>query len=177
MEKCPDATESPAGDFSLVLDALAADPQLQNACTLSVRPRQITLEARSNISEGHIWALATECLRRASLEYIRVVTSTHSVDVLASGTTKLNLLRYLASARQSSHSGILCIGDRGRWPGNDFELLSHQFSLSVDDVSLDPGSCWNHAPAGCRGTAATRYYMAAMRTEPRGFRLCLPLSE
>ena len=177
MENCPDATESPAGDFSLALDALAADTQLRNACTFSVRPRQITLEARSDISGDRIWMLATECLRRASLEHIRVVTSTHSVDVLASGTTKLNLLRYLSSARQSSPSGILCVGDRGRWPGNDFELLSHQFSLSVDDVSLDPGSCWNHAPAGCRGTAATRYYMAAMRTGPRGFRLCLPLCE
>src|ERR1017187_6371198 len=81
MENCPDATESPAGDFSLALDALAADTQLRNACTFSVRPRQITLEARSDISGDRIWMLATECLRRASLEHIRVVTSTHSVEI------------------------------------------------------------------------------------------------
>ena len=54
--------------------------------------------------------------------------------------SKLNLVEAcntLSSQRGFSNAS-LCIGDRGQWPGNDFELLSTPFSLSVDEISNDP---------------------------------------
>lgn len=33
--------------------------------------------------------------------------------------------------------------DSGQWPGNDFELLSSNNSLSVDSVSSLYETCWN----------------------------------
>jgi len=58
---------------------------------------------------------------------------------------------------------ILCIGDKGRWPGNDFALLSTRYSLSVDSVSYSPTCCWNLAPVGIRGTQATEYYLSKIK--------------
>lgn len=77
----------------------------------------------------------------------------------------------------SPDSRILCIGDKGRWPGNDFDLLSEPFSLSVDEVSSDPVTCWNLAPAGYRGIQATLYYLDHMRITAKGLLLNLPASK
>jgi hypothetical protein len=51
------------------------------------------------------------------------------------------------------------LGDRGRWPGNDFDLLSDVLGLSVDEVSSDPLQCWNLAPPGLLGPQAAVYYL------------------
>lgn len=53
----------------------------------------------------------------------------------------------------------MTIGDRGRWPGNDYELLHGENTLSVDETSVDPASCWNLADAGQRGVQATLEYI------------------
>ena len=66
---------------------------------------------------------------------------------------------------------ILCIGDRGRFPGNDYELLSHTFALSVDEVSANASSGWNLAPPGCRGVAATLFYLAHIKLQADTFSL------
>jgi hypothetical protein len=54
---------------------------------------------------------------------------------------------------------VLRIGDRARWPGNDFALLASPHGLSADEVSPDPGAAWNFAPAGHRGAQATLGYL------------------
>ena len=56
-------------------------------------------------------------------------------------------------------ASILRIGDQGRWPGNDFELLRAPMGLSVSDVSADTGSCWNLLPTRCTGVDGTLYYL------------------
>lgn len=63
-----------------------------------------------------------------------------------------------------THADILSIGDKGQWPGNDFDLLANPFSLSVNEVSGDPTTCWNLAPAGHRGVQATLDYLGCFRT-------------
>jgi hypothetical protein len=65
---------------------------------------------------------------------------------------------------------ILTIGDRGRWPGNDFELLREPFALSVDEISVDPDTCWNLALPGQRGLAVTIDYLAALDVTSGGLR-------
>lgn len=44
-----------------------------------------------------------------------------------------------------------CTGGKGRKPGNDHELLGTRHSLSVDEASDDPSSCWNLLPHGMSG--------------------------
>jgi hypothetical protein len=65
----------------------------------------------------------------------------------------------------------LCIGDKGHWPGNDCDILSTPYSLSVDEVSPDPKSCWNLAPAGHRCVQATDDYLRALHVASGFFTL------
>src|SRR5262249_53339365 len=92
------------------------------------------------------------------------VESSHSLDVLAPGVSKQLVVEACksAAAMRGNPVDALCIGDRGRWPGNDYVLLSNPYSLSVDTVSPDPDTCWNIAPAGCRGVQATLAYLRAI---------------
>ncbi|MBO7539395.1 MAG: haloacid dehalogenase-like hydrolase, partial [Prevotella sp.] len=57
----------------------------------------------------------------------------------------------------------LCIGDYGTVEGNDYEMLTSKFSLSVDRVSKNAKSCWNIAPSGMKGLDATLYYLSRMK--------------
>jgi hypothetical protein len=73
--------------------------------------------------------------------------------------------------RLSDKQQILTIGDKGAWPGNDFELLSLPYSLSVDEPSADPRTCWNLAPLGQRGPLAALHYIDALEISRNHFRL------
>ena len=94
---------------------------------------------------------------------VRIVESGHSVDLLARCTSKLNLYR---AVRRSTpgHLKVVCIGDKGRKPGNDHELLGTRYSLSVDESSDDPSSCWNLLPHGVSGPGGTIEYLSRFRT-------------
>lgn len=87
---------------------------------------------------------------RAAAGGIRIVESGHSVDLLAPGTSKMNL--YL-EARRSTPPGleVLCTGDSGGAPGNDSGLLGMRYSPTVDDASGDPSTCWNRPPRDVPG--------------------------
>ncbi len=86
--------------------------------------------------------------------------SSHSVDVTLGKVSKADVV---AAVRQ--HAGaaedatVVRIGDRGRWPGNDADLLDDPFGLSVDEVSPSPEGCWGLSPRGILGIQATLYYM------------------
>ena len=74
--------------------------------------------------------------------------------------------------REVEPSGnFMCIGDRPCWPGNDAELLTHEFSLSVDEVDGSLDSAWNLAPAGVLGSAALRYYLGKIKMGKKDFRM------
>jgi hypothetical protein len=103
-------------------------------------------------------------VRRADLPGVSIVSSDHSLDVLAPTISKATIIQQiLATLSDRSPAGkVLAIGDRGRWPGNDFSLLLGPNTLSVDIVSPDPESCWNLAPPGVRGSQATLHYLSAL---------------
>ena len=106
-----------------------------------------------------------------------MVTSTHSIDIIAPGVSKRSLLKHLGELTDPIHEeDILCIGDRGAWPGNDFELLRHKHALSVDEVSTDLDSGWNLAPPGCRGVEATEYYLKCLTPTDGGVAFRIPES-
>jgi hydroxymethylpyrimidine pyrophosphatase-like HAD family hydrolase len=157
-------------------------PELQNAgdalkkCTqsqfeLSIRPQQITVEARTTMDVRELWSRVAQRLEEAGVNGVKVVASTRSVDVVPEGTSKLALVRALEEERPNST--FLCIGDRPCWPGNDAQLLSQDFSLSVDEVDGSPSSAWNLAPAGVLGAAALRFYLSKITTSSDHFSIRL----
>jgi hypothetical protein len=128
---------------------------------LTVRPQQITVETTLPMDAADLWSGVVECLQKSDAEGLKVVVSTRSVDVVPVTTTKLTLVKVLKEFRPDST--LVCVGDRPRWPGNDAELLSHEFSLSVDEVDGNPETAWNLAPAGVLGAAALCYYLKRIK--------------
>ena len=123
------------------------------------RPNQISL------LEGDLTAIdlirEINTIHPQALDSVKIVESGHSIDILPTWVSKTAILDSIKGAL--SCENILCIGDQGLWPGNDFELLCTPFSLSVNKTSMDPNSCWNLAPRGYMGEQATRYYFDLMK--------------
>jgi len=120
--------------------------------------------------EGRRWhAAITNWLRRTGRDRWRAYRSGHSVDVLDSETSKRSVIDAVATAHGlDSMTEVLCLGDCGHEDGNDFELLNHPLSLSVEGVSMELGACWNYARAGCTQAEATLEYLEAMAAHPDG---------
>ena len=124
--------------------------------------RQITLEGVRAESAEEAWEAVEEILREIGSPGVTALRSSHSIDVLAPGVSKRALVERLRSTLGPA-TCILCVGDRGRWPGNDYSLLSEPLSLSVDEVSSDKRTCWNLADPGRKCVDATLHYLHAMR--------------
>jgi fructoselysine-6-P-deglycase FrlB-like protein len=91
-----------------------------------------------------------------------VVCSSHSIDVLLTQYRKSTVVDAVRAAVGDSNGRVIRVGDRGAWPGNDFDLLSDRLGLSVDEVSRDPDHCWNLLPPGLMGPQATLHYLRRM---------------
>lgn len=156
----PDATGPVCEELSAVAAAFRSQTELMDIATQTDRRYQITLEARRPTTEGRLWDLAQQTLLLSDQRHLTTTRSSHSVDVVAPNVSKLNVLRQLQANRPGMD--LLAIGDRGRWPGNDYELLKTPYALSVDELSVDPDTCWNLAPRGQRGVEATLIYLRAL---------------
>ena len=122
--------------------------------TIEQRPRQISIQMNDSVSSD-----LTHTLNMVAKEHkdVKIVESTHSVDVLPLQVSKLNLVSQIQRELPLPLQ-VLCVGDKGEYPGNDFELLSTRFSLSVDETSKDPYSCWNTLPFGLYGEKGVLEY-------------------
>ncbi len=118
------------------------------------------------------WEAVQGLLRDVGCPGVTALRSGHSIDVLAPGVSKRALVDRMRGIL-GPEAGILCVGDRGRWPGNDFSLLSEPLSLSVDEVSLDKTTCWNLAGPGRKCVEATMFYLHAMRPVTGAFTINL----
>jgi len=145
----------PADELLPLISALEQDTRLSGLAEITARNPQVTIQPKNPIDADAIFALVVQRVATTPDARIRVVRSSHSLDVLGPGVSKLALVRHLKGYLDSNQQ-ILCIGDRGRLPGNDFELLSTPYSLSVDEVSSDSQSCWNLAPPGTAGQRLPR---------------------
>lgn len=143
--------------LGLIHDALQGD---DSGLKLTLRPRQLTVEAEGGLPEDKLWDRVRALVDDLKLPFLRVARSSHSIDVLDANATKLLVVD--AVSTRAGTGNILRIGDRGRWPGNDFELLASPLGLSVDQVSPDSTMCWNIAPEGIRGSRATLYYLRSV---------------
>ncbi len=173
-EQCPFASEEPCAELAGLAEAFQANVRLPQLAELTVRRMQITVEPRPLAPSPLAWSLVQGIARATNSPGVTIVTSSHSIDVLAPGVSKCAVTKQVQTMLGIlSNAQVLCIGDRGRWPGNDFDMLREPFSLSVDEVSPDPATCWNLAPAGHRGVQATLDYFSAMQVGDNGLHLDL----
>jgi hypothetical protein len=147
---------------------LAGIRKLFGIASVRVGVDQLTVSPTSLGSERQLWLPVVEAIRREGIPDLRVLRSSHSVDVIPGVSSKM---RVLEEVLRRTGPEILAIGDRGCWPGNDYEMLTTPFALSVDEVSPDPDAAWNLAPAGQRGVGALLHYLEAVRFEGRAFRI------
>lgn len=116
------------------------DPVIKNAhdfisskrlsgTSVDMRPTQITIEFGFALqSDTQIDVLCAQLIEHCP--DIKVLRSGHSIDIINKSTSKLRVIGALHHAKQ-----CLTVGDSGQPGGNDHELLSHPFSISVNHVS------------------------------------------
>ena len=130
------------------------------------RPHQISLRPAAGPDPYELRAVTTEHL--AGINDIMVVASSHSVDVVHTGTSKTAVVDALVPEQPGC---VLRIGDQGAVGGNDFDLLNTGLSLSVDRVSSNLETCWYLGANGLSGPHLTLQYLRALRAGCGGFRL------
>lgn len=157
----PNSSARPSHALAAVASRLRAQPEVALCAVQTDRAHQITLEPRHALREDHLWLLAQQAILSEGVSGVQVVRSSHSIDIINAKRGKGAVVD--AMRERVGGGAILCVGDRGRWPGNDHELLAEPFSLSVDEVSLDPATCWHLGPAGSRGPSALLAYLERLQ--------------
>jgi len=129
-----------------------------------IRPKQITFTPEL-LNTAATWTLINEIIEKEKLK-LKALISDHSIDVVPADISKLSLYyKFKNSIDLGKNEYIMCIGDKGKWPGNDYELLSTDHSLSVDSVSSSLNTCWNISPPGYRNVSACMKYLSAFINE------------
>ncbi|WP_146232837.1 MULTISPECIES: hypothetical protein [unclassified Curtobacterium] len=102
---------------------------------------------------------------------VQVVSSGHSVDVVAADSGKAPFLRKL----QQRSGAALAVGDQGAPGGNDFALLTAtKLSVSVDRCSPALDRCWPLGRSGQRGPDALLDVVGMLHTSNGVTRLVPP---
>lgn len=172
-ESPPKPEESPhCSEFGELLKQMQQDSFIAGIGTPDNKGFQLTLKTTDQAMFAATTAIR-ELVARQGNGRFKVVQSSHSLDIIPSATTKLACVR-LAQSSLAAGLEVLTVGDRGALMGNDFDLLTHSYSLSVDAVSADLRSCWNLLPAGCRNVAGWTHYAAWLRTKAGNFGLSAP---
>lgn len=144
------------------LSLLTKDAWLTDKAKITARPQQLTVEPNGTTRTDALAAHVMARLAPLDGECVRIVVSSHSLDVLGPVRGKGALVSWLRKEIGDERE-VLCIGDRGAWPGNDYALLAEPLSLSVDEVSSLNDACWNLAPRGLSGPDATLLYLRAIK--------------
>lgn len=130
---------------------------------ITLRPNQLTIEVSIKNEWSRLKSILLHLTMTSNIENIQIIESSHSLDIISRPrTSKLNILPFCKEKAKSLglSEDCLCIGDKGVWPGNDYELLSSTYSLSVREVSNIAESCWNIAEPGSRNIKATLEYLS-----------------
>lgn len=136
-----------------------------------LKPDQITIEIQNKSEWKKVREAIIQFIQELNLSNIQILESSHSMDIVNQRkSNKLNILEYCSQKALNNELSdkCLCIGDKGKWPGNDFQLLSSPYSLSVDEVSMLPDSCWNFSPLGLKNIESTIYYLSCLKYNKNG---------
>lgn len=138
---------------------IAESDLLVEGTEVRVGPVQITIQHSKVRSVDDFMDQLAQC--PAVFEgHARVLSSHHSFDIVPKGTSKLSVI----AALQAGGDGmVLGIGDSGSPLGNDHELLSEPFGISVDSVCGDGAGCWSLYGDGLIGPDALVRILQAIR--------------
>ena len=153
-----DATQRPHEALATLAAEMRAHQFLVGSSKIHIRPLQLTVTATDRADSDDLWTILEELLHQHAKPGVSAVRSGHSIDVLAPGVDKRAIVKEVAT-NNHCNGMVLCVGDRGAYPGNDHLLLSEPCALSVDEVSEDPETCWNLAPLGTRWVDACLEYL------------------
>ncbi|HXT71683.1 MAG TPA: hypothetical protein VN700_18145 [Vicinamibacterales bacterium] len=167
----PDGSPTAGATLAPIATVLKANTALRHLATIATRLPQITIEPLRPIDTEDVWTIVEHTVATLGIPGTSAVRSSHSIDVLGPAVDKRAVLQRLHELRDDKDSGLLCIGDKGRYPGNDYLLLAQRPSLSVDECSIDPSTCWNLASAGSRRVTACLQYLRAMKTGRQGMQI------
>lgn len=153
----PPAPSSPTHDVLCVENMLRAS-QYFSDCSFRSNNCQIAISLPSLEEPATSVRIASSILEQSGVK-ASVACSNHSVDVIFGGSKTAVVQAIRKRTRSNDTAPVLRVGDKGRWPGNDCELLDDAFGLSVDEVSASTDSCWGLSPRGFLGVQATLYYL------------------
>ncbi len=165
----PNAVPKVCEELQNVANLIADDSLLKSLSEITLRQNQITVEPISKVALDLVWDILQQKVNTKGNRHCRLVHSSHSFDIISDTVSKCDLVDRIQN--EIPNSSILCIGDKGKFPGNDFQLLSENYSLSVDEVSGHSKSCWNLTPRGYRGVQGTLYYLGSAMLREGGFRI------
>jgi HAD superfamily hydrolase (TIGR01484 family) len=138
---------------------------------INLRPSQLTIMTPDASNWDIIKELVQNIVMASSDGELQLFESSHSIDIVPrKQVSKLNVVNKCIEI--SGSENCLTIGDKGQWPGNDYELLSTPYSLSVDDVSTHPNSCWNLSSVGIKNSDATIEYLKQLSIKDGNLRFC-----
>ena len=169
----PDKTPETCSSLRPAAQAIKAHVLLAQLAEFEFRLPQIKIEAKKPSNTEIVWELLQQTVYSLEIPGVSLLRSSHSIDVVAPGVSKRAVIARLAELIGRDNSSILCIGDRGQWPGNDFDMLNVPCSLSVDEVPRDLGVCWNLALPGHRGSQAVLDLLRRLRSTRSGLRFTL----
>jgi hydroxymethylpyrimidine pyrophosphatase-like HAD family hydrolase len=98
---------------------------------------------------------------------VRVTRSGHSLDIILAGSSKTNVADRLAEGL-AANIVVLRVGDQGSRDGNDNELLTHPFGISVKDVCGRDEGCWSLFGAHLTGPDALLRLLQALQPDVDG---------
>lgn len=169
----PNRLAPPHPSLDPVFSILSSNNAMRQCESIEARHGQISITPRSRRWEScQEWL--SSILAGTSPSGLRLFESGHSFDIVAAGVSKRALVEDCAQLAQERGTApnVLCVGDKGAWPGNDFELLSTDYSLSVDQVSLCPETCWNITAPGHRGVQGTVSYLQRLSGDSGRCQFC-----
>ena len=156
----PDNSSLIHSSLQPIVNSLSNHPAVKDFVNQKNRRYQISLTPFNPGGVQFLWQLVHDAVMQIGADRITVVSSGHSVDVLAPAASKTKVVQAMRNSIGANR--ILAIGDKGRWPGNDHELLREPYSLSVDEVNTDPATCWNLGRPGQRGVTVTLDYLTQL---------------
>ena len=165
----PNNEEKAGRDLSAIAKQIAMASDLSKIIELDVRDKQISIIPISKADSDFCYQRVNELVAYQSKKGLKVFRSGHSVDVVAPSVSKRSVVQQIEKVIGDGQLKCLCIGDRGRWPGNDSELLMEPYSVSVDEVSSSLDTCWNLASPGLSNVDAFLEILRAIKIKKSHF--------
>lgn len=102
---------------------------------------QVAIQMDNLVSPNQFEQAISTCPPLAS-NRLRLDRSAHSYDLVIANASKLSVVK-ATEVKILDGTYILCLGDSGTIFGNDHDLLSHPWGISVDAVCCDPDGSWS----------------------------------